>query len=665
MNEQDALPGTFHLKLNVSITRDYEDIQYFVNQCIQDPQMAHRYLKPARELLITTVNCFLPRKETIKNSLELLHQEFPRNINVLANLAHLYNSLLLTKKFEELQAQLTGLLADQSANGRLDQARALAEKGFLLIGDVASQEISDDVDKLKTAVKWLSAAIEDGKAYGMDNEEIVIWTFHLAKSRFRLENRYREEKYKEDEQSRRQNFSDLLDCFGQVYLFSKGKPDLAVYAAMSLVYAAEIFSLTPTHGLPDIPQLYFENPELQEYHKRPLDACMKAVQLYDCYAVRNRFARMVMNQHKFQDALQQVKRSLALNTANNWFGYCTRLQIYKNWYHSERKKRNVCKNMLNEALEGLSSFPYRSASMLLDIADIHYYLGVDPFTEKPEVPEELEKAIEYVMLARERVEGYKNARAHARLGHCLWAMGSQRPAIECMKRAVELEKPGYQKNIQNLCEYMLINYRSSVVGDAQSKIVQEAAAVFATGQEKLGNEEFQKLLLYISHKSLADVLRQILQHMFHTEEHKLLSENLFKHVFKNPINLEPGKQFSVIPKSFEWQQPKNCQSPGFQHDFFIFSAPEDYTVAVGVLEELESRHCEGYTTYKGSHKRSGHTVECFYVLKFFLSDAVWKNTKLVISTKHTLCFFIFLLPIFKSKCLYALLKTSVFIVNLF
>jgi len=618
MNEQDALPGTFQLKLNASVTRDYEDVESFVAKCSGDPQMAHRYLKPARELLIITVKSYLPRKkETIKNALEQLYEEFPRNINVLANLAHLYNSLLLTKKFEQFQIRLAEVLADQSANGIMDRARALAEKGFLLIGDVASQEALDDVNKLKEAVKWFTGAIRDGTDHGMDNEEIMIWTFYLAKSRFRLENRYRED-YKEDGESRKQNFVDMLDCFGQVYLFSESKPDMAAYRAMSLVYVAEIFSLTPSHGLPGVPLLYSKYSELRKYHTQTVEGCLRAVQLCDCYSVRNRFARVLMNQRKFQDALQQVKLSLKLNSDTNWFGYCTRLQIYKNWYHSERKKKHVCKNMLNEALEGVDNCPYRSASTLLDIADIHYCLGVDPFTEKPVEPEELEKAVEYVMLARERVEGYKNVRAHARLAHCLWALDSQRPAVECMKHAVELEKTGYKKNIQKLCEYLLISYSSSV-GDTQSKIALEAAAVFATGQQKLGEENFHQLLL--SHESFINVLKQILQHMVHIEKYKQLAEQLFEGLFKCAIALEPDEQFSAVPKCYTWQQPKNCQSPGFQYDFFIFCAPEDDGLAVDVLEQLESRQCEGYTTYKGLHKRLYCVQACLLGrLRFFLYD---------------------------------------------
>jgi len=609
MNEQDTLPGTFHLKLNASVTRDHEDIENFVRQCSRDPQMAHPCLKPARELLITTVKSYLPRKrETIKHSLEQLYDEFPRNINVLANLAHLYNSLLLTKKFEQLQTQLTELMADQSSNGRVDRARALAEKGFLLIGDVASQEISDDVNKLKEAVKWFTEAIEDGRAHGMDGDEIMIWTFYLAKSRFRLENRYREGNSKEDEQAREQNFADMLDCFGRVYLFAGDKRDMAIFRAMSLVYPAEIFSLTSSHGLPRVPQLYFQNLELQKYHAIPVNGCRRALELYDCYGVRNRFARVLMNQHEFSDALQQVKLSLKLNADANWFGYSTRLQIYKNWYHSERKKNNVCKNMLNEALEGVGSCPYRSANTLLDIADIHYYLGVDPLTEKPVEPDELEKAVEYVMLARERVEGYKNVRAHARLAHCLWALGSQRPAIECMKRAVQLEKTGYKKNIQILCKYILINYDSSDC-DTLSKIALEAAAVFDTGRQKLGREEFHQLLLY--HKSLSSVLKRILQHILHIEEYNQLAEDLSEQ-FKYALTLEPGEQFSAAPKRYNWQQPKNCWSPGFQHDFLIFCASGDNSLAESVLEELESRQYEGHTTYKGSPKRS-HNVTVLYM----------------------------------------------------
>jgi len=365
MIEQDDVPGTFHLQLNASVTSDYEDIEYFVTEYSCDPQMAHYHLEPARGLLITTLKSYLPRKrETIKNSLEQLYEKHPTNINVLANLAHLYNSLLLTKKFEQLQSKLTELLADQSTNGRVLRARALAERGFVLIGDIASQETSDDVDKLKKVIQWLSRAIEDGENHGMDDEEILIWRFHLAKSRFRLENRYRGENCKEDEDERKQNFTNMLDCFGHVYLFCEGQPEMAVYRAMSLVYVADAFSKTSKYGLQGIPQLYYQNDELRKYHAHPVEGCARAVQLCGCYAVHNRFARVLMNQGKFQLALIEIKSSLKLNANSNWFGYCTRLQIYKNFYHSELRKKNVCKDMLKEALEEVDGCPYRSASTL-------------------------------------------------------------------------------------------------------------------------------------------------------------------------------------------------------------------------------------------------------------------------------------------------------------
>ena len=606
MDKQDELPGTFHLQLNASVTCDYEDIEYFVKEYSCDPQMAHYRLEPARELLITTVKSYLPRKkETIKNSLEQLYKRNPTNINVVANLAHLYNSLLLTKKFEQLQSRLTEMLADQSAIGSVERARAFAERGFVLIGDIASQETSDDVDKLKKAIQWFHRAIEDGENHNMDAEEILIWTFYLAKSRFRLENRYRGENYmyKEDEDERKHNFTAMLDCFGRVYLSSDGKPEIAVYRAMSLVYAAETFSKTRTYGLKGIPPLYLEYDELKEYHENPEKGCVRAVELCDCCAVRNRFARVLMNQGafqgapKFQRALGEVKMSLKLNADTNWFGYCTRLQIYKNFYLSESRRKNVCMNLLKEALEEVDGCPYRSASTLLDIADIHYYLGVDPSTEKPEDPAELEKAVEYVMLARERVEGYKNARAHARLAHCLWALGSRRAAIECMKRAVELEKPGYKKNIQLLCKYLLGNYRDSSAEETRSKLAVETAAVFATGQQKLGQKELLQLLP--SDDSSRDVLSQILQRMFYKKEYEQLAAEVFKGLFGCTMTLESNEHFPDAQKNYIWQQPKNCQSPGFQYDFFIVCAEEDYSLAFNILEELESRQCEGYATYKG------------------------------------------------------------------
>ena len=320
MTEQHDLPGTFHLNLNANVTRDYEDIEYFVTQYICDPQMAHCRLEPARELLIITVKSYLPRKrETIKNSLEQLYEKHPTNINVLANLADLYNSLLLTKKCEQLQTKLAELLADQSENSRVERARALAERGFVLVEDIASQETSDDIKKLEKVIQWLCRAIEDGMTHGMDDEEVLVWTFYLAKSRFRLENRYREE-YKEDEGERKQNSTDMLDCFGRVYLFSEGKPHMAIYRAMSLVYVAETFSKFQVQ----VPALYFQNAELQGYHEHLVNGCMRAVKLCDCYAVHNRFARVLMNQRKFQLALLEVKKSLKQNADTNWFGYCTR-----------------------------------------------------------------------------------------------------------------------------------------------------------------------------------------------------------------------------------------------------------------------------------------------------------------------------------------------------
>lgn len=626
-HENESIHGTFHLKLNLTITGEFEDLEAI---CQDEFPIEHDVLDCVSNLFKVTVEWVMPNKrQNIKQHLEMIHKKFPTNLNVIADLISVYNSLLLVKKSSELHTKLLELTEGNFPQVNLRKSQALAERAYVLVRDVASQEKTDDTDKLRVAIDWFDMAIKLGKPNGMTEDECFIWKFFLAKTRYRLENRYRFEENQTAERSK--NFVQMLTEFAEIYEAqakqhpresekppesactddscresetADDKIQIVVYSrdqatsevsdlysslkALALAYLVDAFSIMNAADkgkkvLAWAPPTSFSlNKTLQYCHTNPYKAYEEASMLSNNYKIKNRFARAFMNwgSNHFEKAFTLVSQSIesTMNSVKiNWFGYATCFQIYckryrfslqqtKKKYTNLQKKRESfqsAKSILREALEYIDHCPYRSASTLLDIADIYYYLGVDPETEEKtdDTGEtDLEKSLEYLMMARERVEGYKNARTHARLAHCLWELGSWRPAIECMKLAIGMERPGFTKNFTNLCKY--------VVKQSEDIAAKDIAAILEFGKKKYTTHD-QELKYYLGKL-------EELEKTYSHEKSNFPSENSCQ----------------------EDQKPLKAKNNGYEQDFIILNADSDKEFAVNLLHLLEK---QSPTPYKGRH----------------------------------------------------------------
>jgi len=617
-HENESIHGTFHLKLNLAITGEFEDLETI---CEDKVPIKHDVMDCANNLLQVTVGWIMPKKrQTIKKDLEMIHKRFPKNLNVIANLISVYNSLLLVKKSEELHKILRELTQSNLLQDNLCKCQALAERAYVLVGDVASQEKTDDIEKLKLAIDWFEKAIRDGKPQGMTEDECFIWKFFLAKTRYRLQKRYKFDQILTEETSK--NFVQMLTEFAEIYEAqvqqppgqSKNPPESpctgddsfrdseVVYShqeatsevsdfysylkALALAYLVAAFSIKNAADkgkkVPKwtIPESFIRNETLQQCHTDPYKAYDKASKLSHNYKIENRFARALMNWGGgyFEQALNLVSESIESTRRSgkiksNWFGYATCFQIHcKQYLFSLQQAKGKCTNLqerkerfqdakcsLRQALKYIDDCPYRSASTLLDIANIYYYLGVDPETEVLAEETDLENSIEYLMMARERVEGYKNPQTHARLARCLWELGNWRPAIECMKLAIGMEHPGYTKNFIKLCKYVLVK--------SQDIAAKDIAAIHESGKEKYKD---------ITH-----------------------DEELKEYLAKLKIYSDTENPF---PNENSWQDyndpPTNAKNNGYTHDFIILNAYGNMGFAAKLLRRLEN---EQPTPYKGRH----------------------------------------------------------------
>lgn len=594
-HENDSIHGTFHLMLNLTITGEFEDLETVYQD---ELPIEHDVLDCVSKLLQITVGWVMPKKrQNIKQDLERLHKSFPANLNVIANLISVYNSLLLVKKSSELYTKLLELTEGNFPQVNLRKFQALAERAYVLVGDVASQEKTDDTDKLRVAIDWFKMAIELGKPNGMTEDECFIWKFFLAKTRYRLENRYRFEENQTAE--RTNNFVQMLTEFAEIYETSEVSDLYSNLKALALAYLADAFSIKNATDkgkkVPkwDLPKPFTYNKTLQYCHTNPYKAYEEASVLSHSYKIKNRFARAFMNwgsehlEKAFTVVSESIESTKAGKKKSNWFGYTTCFQIYckqylsssktaKKKYTNHQKRREslqAAKNILRKALEYIDDCPYRSASTLLDIADIYYYLGVDSETEKKTDntgETDLEKSLEYLMMARERVEGYKNPRTHARLAHCLWELGSWRPAIECMKLAIGMERPGFTKNFINLCKY--------VVKQSKDIAAKDIAAILEVGKKKYKDiTRDQELKEYYLAK---------LEEIYSDKKRNFPSENSCQ----------------------DYQEPPaKAKNNGYEHDFIILNADSDMEFSANLLHCLEN-HLP--TPYRGRHSVLFDQVLC-------------------------------------------------------
>ncbi|XP_036609112.1 tetratricopeptide repeat protein 22 [Trichosurus vulpecula] len=454
MEEMDFLPGHFHLDLNLNFEPGSRapfqgrDMKLQRESLRTELEFEPGPLQYAVRNLLGVFTFYLEELEQARELFLQVTQEAPDNLNAWANLAYVYDQLGLEQEgaqCAETLSSLMGLEAQEEgmADGdlKLRAARCLAEQGYASAFDVGFMSESDQVQKLTAGI----ALYDKGLAYGQKKiplEEKRSWYFTMATLFIRLDGILLNQSA--EEQRRLAPFNRTLRLLREVVKSSSTHHRALAWCYLGmLLERKDTFSITPM-GVHDCGYSGTD----------PLDCFGKAIEIAKDHApILNRLAKIFHFLGKQDMAIGICNMALDIlpDPELNWQAYCTRAKIHTKAYlrDLERAKaglgglpdRNhltIAKDDLEEVVKvcpGLKTY--------LDIGQVYYYMGVDAVKELLAVDESaLNKALVFFSKAMELDMGETLPEIQLLRGKCLRIKGEEPNAVECFKRAIELDESG-------------------------------------------------------------------------------------------------------------------------------------------------------------------------------------------------------------------------------
>ncbi|KAM8999787.1 tetratricopeptide repeat protein 22 [Sarcophilus harrisii] len=453
LEEMDFLPGHFHLDLNLNFEPGSgapfrgRDMKLQRESLRTELELEAGPLRHAARNLLGVFSFYLEELELARELFLQVTREAPDNLNAWANLAYVYDQLSLEQEGARCTETLSGLMGleapeEGAADGdlKLRAARCLAEQGYASAFDVGLLSQSEQAQKLTAGI----ALYDKGLAYGqkIPLEEKRSWYFTMATLFIRLDSILLSQGA--EEQKRLPAFNRTLGLLREVVKSSSTHHRALAWCYLGmLLERKDAFSTTPM-GVHDYGYSGTD----------PLDCFGKAIEIAkDHTPTLNRLAKIFHFLGKQDMAIGICNMALDIlpDPELNWQAYCTRAKIHTKAYlrDLERAKaglgglpdRNhltVAKADLEEVVKvcpGLKTY--------LDIGQVYYYMGVDAVQELLAVDESaLNQALVFFSKAMELDMGETLPEIQLLRGKCLRIKGEEPNAVECFKRAIELEESG-------------------------------------------------------------------------------------------------------------------------------------------------------------------------------------------------------------------------------
>ncbi|XP_074077449.1 tetratricopeptide repeat protein 22 [Macrotis lagotis] len=469
MEEMDYLPGHFHLDLNLNFEPGTRapfrgrDMKLQRESLRTELEFEPGPLCYAVWNLLGVFTFYLEELEQARELFLQVTQKAPDNLNAWANLAYVYDQLGLEQEgaqCTEMLSSLMGLETEQEgtteADLKLRAARCLAEQGYASVFDVGFLNENDQVQKLEAGI----ALFDKGLAYGqkIPLEEKRSWYFTMATLFIRLDGILLNQGA--EEQRRLAPFNRTLRLLREVVKSSSTHHQALAWCYLGmLLERKDTFSTTPM-GVHDYGYSGTD----------PLDCFGKAIEIAKDHApILNRLAKIFHFLGKQDMAIGICNMALDIlpDPKLNWQAYCTRAKIHtKAYLHDlERAKAGLGglpdRNHLTVAKADLEEVVKVCPSLktYLDIGQVYYYMGVDAVQELLAVDESaLNKALVFFAKAMESDVGETLPEIQLLRGKCLRIKGEEPNAVECFKRAIELDESGsrHTEGFRCLLETLLV-----------------------------------------------------------------------------------------------------------------------------------------------------------------------------------------------------------------
>nr|XP_021327451.1 tetratricopeptide repeat protein 22 isoform X1 [Danio rerio] len=466
------IPGHFHLELNLngepngSATLRLRDTQMKRESLRAELEAETGRLQYAVRNILGVLAFHMDELETAEETFRSICQEDPENLNAWANLGYVYERLGREVDEGGCVERVAGLMGremgENQTDCRLRAARCLAEQAYAHPHDVELERDEDLRERLTAALMLYNRALDYGDEL-IPMEEKRNWYFKMATIYIRLDGIVRD--------------SNDID-FTRVNYFNKGlklltetlKSENTHLKALAWCYIG--LMLERTEEFSTVPMSVHD---CGYSGSDPLTCYGSAIKLAtDDALILNRLANVFFLSGKLEMATGICNMALSVlpDAELNWQAYCTRAKLSVTNYAKD----------LDKAKCGLGSIPDRQILKAaradlervqavrpclrthLEMGQVYYYMGVDALQESLLVDEmAINQALVSLAKALQCPLGSTISKLQLLRGRCLLLKGEEQNAIDCFRKALELEPPGVQDTaiLRCLLQAILMSFTQS------------------------------------------------------------------------------------------------------------------------------------------------------------------------------------------------------------
>lgn len=452
IEDMDYIPGHFHLNLNLNcdpvgpVKLRLRDTHLKQESLRGELEAEASYLQYAVRNLLGLLAFHLEQLDTAEEIFRSICKEDPGNLNAWANLGYVYDKLgreLDAGECVEKVSQLMGIDGGEASQEetRLLAARCLAEQAYVFPYDVELDSEDDLRERLTEALRLYNRALDYG-GHLIPIEEKRSWYFKMATIYIRLDDIV---KTKEDsEYSRLSHYNNGLKLLTETLESERTQNKALAWCYIGIMLERkDDFTTVPM----SVHDCGFSASE-------PLSCYGTAINLAndDAFTL-NLLAKVffLLGKHEMATGICNMALNVLPDPEINWQAYCTRAKINMVLYvrDLERAKHGhggiPDRQKLVEARKDLDKVVSVRPCLRthLEMAQVHYYMGVDALQESLLVDEGVvNSALVSLSQALQFELSDSLPDLHVLRGRCLLLKGEEQNAADCFKRAVELERPG-------------------------------------------------------------------------------------------------------------------------------------------------------------------------------------------------------------------------------
>ncbi|XP_034385778.1 tetratricopeptide repeat protein 22 [Cyclopterus lumpus] len=452
MEDMDYIPGHFHLELNLNcepvgpVKLRFRDT-YLKQESLRGELEAEvGHLQYAVRNLLGFLAFHLEHLDTAEEIFRSICKEDPGNLNAWANLGYVYDKLereLDAGECVDKVSHLMGLDAGEAFQdeARLLAARCLAEQAYVHPYDVELDGEDDLRDRLTAALTLYNRALVYGGQL-IQIEEKRSWYLKMATIYIRLDTIVKTKA--DSEYSRLPLYNKGLKLLKEALALEKTQHKALTWCCVGIMLERkEEFTTVPM----SIHDCGYSATD-------PLSCYGTAIKLAngDAFTL-NLLAKIffLLDKHEMATGICNMALNVLPDPELNWQAYCTRAKINMMLYVRDLEKVKCGqggipdRQKLTEARKDLDKvLTVRQCVWThLEMAQVHYYMGVDALQESLLVDEgAVDSALVSLSHALQFEMGDSLPDLHVMRGRCLLLKGEEQNAADCFKRAVELERPG-------------------------------------------------------------------------------------------------------------------------------------------------------------------------------------------------------------------------------